>query len=372
MDSLKHLETEGSPEKNAVNVFEKFFRAVGWVTHKSRTRNRYARPLSLKRERAQVLEKVWAETDKENRKELIGQARQKDEILTQFLNQQEIRVEVSETGEQMARFAWIKPKEGEEKPGEPPIFLIPGAANDLSCVETLAWELALEGRMVVVVGYPDSIMGEVSEEFANKVEKSQNYEAHAEFFAKALDQLIPDGEVEMWGFSTGAPIVAQMLSNPELSKRVGKAVLMAPASSVDQTNSSFVAGLVAEVGQLLLDYKNIPKYTWTTGRKNEDLNHKKRREKSLKYLFKKVQTGMSNLWENARVKEGGVIQVVSGRDDRVTKSRDYFGEFESKNPQLRVIEIEGGHAAALLDPERVLSQIARSLVSRWNLPFEGE
>lgn len=400
MDSPKHLETEGSPEINILKMFEGFYQQLGWVTGKSRT-DGYMRPLSLRADRAQmykelvkepnpllklalksplirtILRKIRSKQKKEvdevdvdpgkmekrrHRTEVLKRARLKDSIAGQFLDQQEIRVNIEGAGEQMARFTIIGPPLEYEGARDPtPIFLIPGAANDLSCVETLAWELALEGRMVIVVGYPDSNMGDVSEGFVKRVEDSKNYEAHSEFFAKALEQLVPDGEVEMWGFSTGAPIVAQMLSNPELSQRVGKAVLMAPASSVDQSDISFNTGVVAEIAELRKDFKNVPKYTFTWGQENEDKEHKKRRENSLEALLKKVQTGMPGLWKKAKVKEGGKIVVVSGNRDKVTKSSEYWDQYNSENPQLLPIEIDGSHSGALTDSKGTMEQMNRAL-----------
>ncbi|GEM_PF-1646453 len=388
-------EREGAPELNALDLLERFFLMIGAITAKARTREGFARPMSLRAERAQAYWEVIqgrgkksllrtalthllkrrsgeiksgmspdsALTKGEKARDVKNEFDKKDRILGEYLRQREVGVEVGGAGVQKARYAVINPEESESGNVGAPIVLIPGAANDLSCVEGLARELAYRGRKVFVIGHPDSVMGEVTEEFVGRVSSEQGYEAHAEFFRGAIEELVPQGQIEIWGHSAGAPIAAEMLRDGEIRERVERAVLLAPACSVTQTNTSFASGIVNEIAMIVSNFRNFPRYVWTIGRGGEKAGHRALRLKSLQGQMAKVLVGRPDLWECVRVREGGEVVVVSGRDDRVTKSGEYFGS-GLNNPQMRVLQVAGGHAAALIDPGEVLDRIEVGLEAR--------
>jgi len=359
------------PEFNEIGRVNKLLYLFGKVTARTRTslsgerrEKKSERPLSLRTTRAKLYHEVMLTPDKNSRREIFAEAHVRDGIATQYLNQGEVTVTLPGLGEQTARYTRIEAPESRKTPEtstKPPIFLIPGISNDIDCVGALAQELPYSGRSVVVVGFPDSFMGSVTKEFAQAVEASPDYTPHTEFFKHALDALIrEDTPVELWGFSTGSPIVEQILNDPKFQEKVTNAVLISPASVVDQTSKQLTLGTIKEIGKLLKRLSALGKYTYTSGREDtvppEPEGQRAIKKEVFGSLLTRVRTNLP-LWEQARVKEGGNIIVVSGKKDEMTKS--YLAEDAfTQNPQIHVLHLsEGSHATPLTEPEEVLRKI---------------
>ncbi len=231
----------------------------------------------------------------------------------------------------------------------------------------------MQGRRVVTIGFPESFMGRTTEEFAKAVAESKGYGPHEQFFRAALDSLrprsdasAPDQTIELWGFSTGAPIISEMLQDPDLQKVVSDAVLLSPASTADQSALSLNAGIAKEGAYLMGEFGNLPKYTFSKGRKElegiaeEEPIQRKIKKGIYKTLIERVRTKMDG-WKTARVREGGSITIVSGDKDSMTKSYKEMSDAEKvreENPQARLVRIsDGHHATPLIHPETVLPQI---------------
>ena len=356
------------PEKNALEALEGLFYRVGAITRPSRHHG-FERPLSLRAQRANILRKMFPKTgvetpeERQNLRAEANEAKARDEIMKQYLTQKEIRVMVDGAGEQMSRFITLEPLTDKERETPPiPIVIVPGASNDIDCVGTLAQELALRGRKVIVLGYPESFMGKVTPEFVEMIEKSSTYQPHAEFYKKAINGILPGGDFELWGYSNGGPIAEQMLNDKNFWQRVKDAVIIAPSNNVNQTMGEFMVGAAKELKHIMEEFKLFPRYSYTTGNKNlEDKGHLELRSKVLGILIKKIRTEM-DLWKGARVKEGGKILIVSGERDEITKSSRTFNkktepDLMQENPQLRVLEVPDSHAGILIEPIPILNKI---------------
>jgi hypothetical protein len=352
------------PEYNAVEKLNGILYSIGAVTKNSRiphAENNPHRPLWLRAKRAELYRRLSNKSSVPEK--IFAEARARDEIASQYLSQGDVLVNMPGLGEQRARYTLIEPPDSRkslENGPKPPIFLIPGMSNDIDCVGALTQELPYEGRNVIVVGFPESFMGSTTEGFAKAVEESKDYSPHVEFYKNAIKALLGEhGDIELWGFSTGSPIIAQILNDAEYQQRVTNAVFIAPASCVDQSSLQLSLGTAHETKEVLKEFGSSGKYTLTginRGLQQLDKPHMKLRTRILKAMYKRA--GQKSPWyAGARVKEGGNIVVVSGGNDEITKSYKAKDTF-SENPQMIMLEDpKWHHSTSLLHPERVVPKI---------------
>lgn len=163
--------------------------------------------------------------------------------------QEEVKVNLEGLGEQMARFVVLTPPEGRKTPetdSKPPIFLIAGISNDLESMGMLPQEIAFQGRKVITIAYLESWHGNVTDAFRKSAEELQTFELHTSFFKEAIkkirensavkEQLGDFSQIELWGWSAGALMVTEILEDPSFQEMISNAVIIAPASCVDQEN----------------------------------------------------------------------------------------------------------------------------------------
>ena len=106
---------ERYPEKNAIDSagFERLFRLLGAVTRKSRARldseNKIERPLSFRYARARLYNLFRSTSDRNERKKILEEAHDRDELLRQFLQQGEVNVYTPDIGSAAAQFTVLNP-----------------------------------------------------------------------------------------------------------------------------------------------------------------------------------------------------------------------------------------------------------------------
>lgn len=363
------IQEKSVPEINLIEKLDRLFYAAGKVTRPSRFGKSQETPEGLERSllsrtaRATLLAKLEAipKNDREKRQEIIKEAKFRDEIARQYLNQGEVTVNLPGLGEQTARFVVIEPPRSlvtKETKAKPAIFLIPGISNDIDSVGSLVQEIAFLGRKVIVVGFPESYMGKVSSEFVNAVQKSKNYQPHTTFFKTAATKLLGVVDnIELWGFSTGAPITAEILADPEFQKRTTNTVLLSPASSVNQSKLQLNLGIIKEIVRLAKNFGRLPKYSLTWGRKTPDREEQKQLKQNFyKSLLDKVRRE-SDFWRIMKVKDTGKIVIVSGKRDQMTRSSAAISKF-SKNPQAEIVDFpDGSHVTPLVESQKVLTEV---------------
>ena len=346
------------PTKNLVESFDKLFYLMAKVTRPGISN----RPLFARAKRAELYKDIKAvpKDNKDLRRKIIEEAHLRDAIVEKYLNQGEISIILPGLGEQKSRYIDVLPPEAlktEETESKAPIVLIPGISNDIECVGGIVQEVAMLGRRIVVIGYPESFQGKTTKEFAAAVEKDDGYGPHVNFYKNAINQLMGiDGKIELWGYSTGAPIVENILNDPRFQEKTDNAVLLCPASSVDQSAMSINLGVVHDLG-FVRQLKLLPRLSWTSGSVfKREKDQKTLRKKIFKSLLKKLGTAY-DYWKSAKVREGGSIVIVSGGNDHVTKSDKIKDQF-LQNPQAKLVDLQNGyHATPGVDAGSVIPYI---------------
>lgn len=352
----------GYPEKHALQIAESIFRILGMVTRKNKTKEMH-RPTSVRRTRAKILKLFKGTNDRAERTSLTKEAKDRDVILKQFLHQGDVEVSLNGMGNVASRFVDIAPPPEREQKGKPPIVLIPGISNDVACVDSLVQELAYSGRRVITIAFPESWMGTIDEQFEKAVGESETFAPHAEFFANAIRQILPRGDMELWGFSTGGPLAAEMLSKDEaFAERVTDAVLLNPAGSAQLNPTKLWRGVANEARSILTP--DFALAVLTNGRAPSEVPEAKGqrglKEAVFGHLLQRV-CNVSPYWKDAHVKEGGSIVVLAGEKDDMTHCRTAFrpGSKPFGNTNITSIAFPGTHNSPVLRPVEVIDVVTK-------------
>lgn len=338
------------------------------------------RPMALRR----IRRELFGMAKQGNRQEAVSQGHAWDEIAERFLTeQQDVNVDIVGLGVQSAKYIVLTPPESrrtEAQSVKPPIFLIPGISLDLENMGILLQQAVFDGRTAIMIGFPDGWKGNVTDEFGEATEKSSNYDPHTSFFEGAIDEIIHDpktiekiGEVtemDLWGFSTGATIVSELLSREKLRGRAANAVMICPPSCVDQ--KPLHIPIVNQ--EIPLSPKQFFSELWdstlgnlrNTAKRNvsnrEDFSYTddfRRRQKRTYNALRAKTLRRIPWWENdMKVKKGGKLTVAFYKGDRITKGITVEDEIKKANPNLDVQEFDGAHERCLFDPEPLLDTVA--------------
>ncbi len=379
------------PVKNLLSALEQLYYASATITRQSHLPSKKERPLVTRVERAKLYPQVIDVTQKrkqalkdiedaslgiEEKGEAISdvqwdakrtlaplflEAKQRDALAEQYLTQREVSVTLPELGTQTARVIELvlpdKDRDHEQRDA-PPIFLIPGISNDVECVGSLAMEAAMRGRKVIVVGYPESHNGSVTPEFVKAVATHDSYGPHVAFYKAALETVVPnEGAVELWGYSTGCPITAELLTDPRYQARTKQAVLICPASSVDQSQASLTLGAIAEAKHFATTSATTANLMMSAGSVHgETKAHEELRIKTFEALSTRVRRAYP-FWKSARVQDERPLLVVNCENDRITKSDELREQF-AQDPHIALITLAGAyHTTPLLEPANTVQQI---------------
>ncbi len=356
------------PQEPVGNLWEKFnryFYLRGHVTrearfgHASENPDGIAYPLFARARRARLHEQILkGRREGRSHDDLKGdldEAHKLDEVLKQYVSQSTLRLPQGELGVNSSKRITLRAADA--APDKPPVFLVPGISGDIETMGNFAVEVAMRGREVTVVGYPESYNGSVTKEFADAVVTDSNYAPHASYFADALTHCYPEGDVELWGYSTGAPIAAEILGEyPDVRERISNAVLVSPASVTDQSELSLKIGLARDVGIVTKGSGMVPHMNWTTGirtaQKTDAPNNSAIRKIAFDGLLSHISK-KSSVWDRMCVRDGAHATFVVGTRDEVVKAQRSLALL-SHIPNAVVRTIDGYHASALVQPGEVL------------------
>lgn len=371
----QHVPNEGplivEPQEPVGNLWERFnryFYARGQVTREARFGHTpeqpegIAYPLFARARRARLHEQILngrrEGRSHDDLKEYLDEAHKLDEVLKQYVSQSMLHLPQGELGVNSSKRITLRAADA--APDKPPVFLVPGISGDIETMGNLAVEIAMQGREVTVVGYPESYNGSVTKEFAEAVAANLTYAPHASYFADALAHCYPDGDVELWGYSTGAPIAAEILGeHPDVRERISNAVLVSPASVTDQSELSLKIGLARDVGVVTKGSGMVPHMNWTTGlrtaQKTDAPNNSAIRKIAFDGLLSHISK-KSSVWDRMQVRDGAQATFVVGTRDEVVKAQRSL-PFLSHLPHAVVRTIDGYHASALAEPREVLGAL---------------
>lgn len=348
----------------------------GKVTAPSRTQgdrdqsptNRVERTLSNRARRAQLFHTIFAmrHSNKEGARELLRTSHLQDEFDRQLIQQHTYWIDTP-WGRQRAQGAIIDltrsplwPAE-RQKPSLPPIFFIPAFSGDLYGIAPLMRELALQGRMIVSIAYPESPTGEPTPAFADAVAAASDFTPHAEFFANAYDQITaaaggqPSDAVELWGYSTGAALAATLLTQPRWQERVTAARLIYPASLTDRSPLGTMMGAARDY--LRMDRSHLYDAGIVIGpREGKPSSLRKRIADKVMRL---VGTRLDMYARMKLARLGRNIVVVAGERDATTQGWRAAEHFAGHN-QVVVQEMPGArHMDALTQAAEVVALVER-------------
>jgi len=313
--------------------------------------------------RAQILKDI--KESNVSRENVVALGKVIDVIDSQFAKQKDTQIDIPGLGIQSAYGTEINLPDNLKTPeqiSKSPIFLIPALSGDLYGVEPLMKELAKSGRRVISLAYPESFLGQTTEEFARSVEESTTYEPHVSYFKQAINKLIGEGsEFELWGYSTGSSIAAEILAEPAFQQRAKNAVLISPVSVVDQSKPSFNFGIAREgvkIAKMSHGWK-VSDVSMVLGSKTPlEKDNKTRRKRIYNALIGNKVIKKLDIWESARVNNGEIIVVSAGKDE-IAKSNKALNDFERLD-QYKVVDYrEGSHLSPLTNAEYVVRSIQR-------------
>lgn len=350
------------PEKNLLEDWSWLFYAVGQVTHFSRIRTGHTsdagpiRPLELRAQRAELLDEFYSFRSRQDRQKILDKAKLLDEIAQRYLRQSDVSVELPHLGMQRAKFLRIEPV---GSVGGSPIVLLPGISNDLEPMSGLIRELVSRGKTVICVGYPEASLGLVTREFVAATVTSSTFEPHVAFFGAVIKKILEQHpEIEIWGFSTGAPIAAEVLADHQIQRVTTRAVFLSPAAVVEQTPQSVLLGIASEMKYLLAKFSRLPRYPFVWGKKTsepESLSQDK------VCVFNALLSKVSHyqpVWAGARIQENGEMLLVSGGRDDLTKSRRALTQLRQANPRIKIVEfLKATHITPLVEPQAFVERI---------------
>jgi pimeloyl-ACP methyl ester carboxylesterase len=287
-----------------------------------------------------------------------------DRFDQQFQALQEREINIDDIGDMKMRYSRVAIESLRNDPsniGKLPIFIIPAYGGDIYGVEPLARAYAMDGNEVYTLPAPEAFLGTTTEKFAKAVEDLQspadnvNFEPHTTYYEKAIQVImrergIESGNIRIVGYSTGGAITFELLDRTDFS--VHDAVIIAPASSIRQNMATFGLGLKHELSGIT-DFMKPINSAATIDRPDMDPSELKRRKRITAVQLKKVRS-KSHAYKNAKTASKKIV-VVSGSEDRVTKSDQALNEMLWHNPQIEVVRAKGlTHVGPLYDADRLI------------------
>jgi pimeloyl-ACP methyl ester carboxylesterase len=292
-----------------------------------------------------------------------------DRFDQQFQVLQEREINMGDVGDMKMRYSRVAIDSLRKDPSNVdklPIFIIPAYAGDIYGVEPLARAYALEGNEVYTLPAPEAFLGTTTEKFANAVEDLQspadnvNFEPHTTYYEKAIKTImsergIESGSIRLVGYSTGGAITFELLDRTDFL--VHDALIIAPASSIRQNIVTFGLGLKHELSGIT-DFMKPINSAITIDRPSMDPGELKRRNRIARVQLKKVRS-KSHAYKNAKT-TSRKIRILSGSEDRVTKSDQALDEMARHNPQIEVVRAKNlTHVGPLYDAERLIPALEK-------------
>lgn len=361
MTEIENKSQKAMP-KNFTEKAGLLFKLLGAVTRKTHPK----KELSVARSRAVAyneltklrLERRGSSNLPTDRERIILETEKRRKILHKEFtdNQMDLEIRIQEYGHLSARCVTLDgtPYQEDSSDNSIPIVLIPGISGDLETVKTFAIELALRGKKVIVIGYPESNMGVVTQQYTDKTEESLRPQEN--FFSRAIQKILPEGNFELWAHSTGCPISARIASSYLLKDRVEKLALVAPIGCVDSSINKLIMGGIVDVKNLItMSPPDVARYGLIGGSTGEvDPEQQKMKAAIMNHVMKLI---VKRLDEFEKISELDKCKtaVWIGKKDTLTHASLATDSLRAQG--AHVIEGIGTHNRFVTHPEEVVEAI---------------
>lgn len=287
----------------------------------------------------------------------------------EFHQQRALSINIPEYGELKACYSILNP---EADPANPPIILITGSSNNVESMDSFVHELAKEqpNRKIIVLAYPEASSGQISEQFYSAVKAADGFQPHSKVFKSIIQYLCPEGDLELWGVSTGGAIVSTLLTDPFIAERVSDAALICPWCSAEQTPTGLLRGALNDSIKLISRIRQSAKFNWIHDKDERKTPQGILKNKTWKAIGEKGRNPITaNNLPKIHLRHNAKMVIVSGGDDQITNSAAVFNEkteseWKRKQPALVTAVIpHASHNGPLLQPtkfvEKILSKLQR-------------
>jgi dienelactone hydrolase len=264
------------------------------------------------------------------------------------------------------------------------IYLLPGIAGGLTEMENVVAELTWQGYRVITIGYPESV-GTLSEEYAAGG-NGKPLGPQVEFMSAVLEKSTTPVEVGgkpqiLMGFSTGGITAAGILGNKDMAHRFSHAVIMSPGGAQDRSLTTFVKGVVSEIGQFIKNH--TVEFQPGVARRNPDgsvvpVDAKQLilKAKTLLRLIPQTMHRQIEMWKAARSDIVDIV-VCASPDDLVTGAHSVLREITSITQDagkgsIKTAELTGSHIAINADPLAMLLAPFRRIGLQLRHPPPGQ
>lgn len=369
------------PEPDAIDpaegrpVVDGLLRYLGLALRPSKTGEK-KRPLWLRQLRRGILRDVQGARksgERDRAWDYVTSAERFDKAYEQMMKQKEISLIDLEIGKVTGRYTTVDIDERLAE-GERPIVYIGGYASDIKPSQGAILAMGAMGKPVIALTYPEGTQGLVDEKYVEKVKRGEPYEAQAKYFKKAIEAILEDinyeGKIDLWGQSTGAGVVAKMLTDGEFFSGVERGAIINPVSQIDQSVRDVQIGAINDIVAVLPKVGKLLRNTLVGERDDYPKNlvdewpaddHMKK----LKSVVHKVESEWvskrDDSLDNAKVTDDGVMLVVSCGNDKMTKTskrHDDFVRRAGEDESFKYLEITNGiHSSLFLDPVATIQLI---------------
>jgi alpha-beta hydrolase superfamily lysophospholipase len=251
-------------------------------------------------------------------------------------------------------------------------------------MENVVAELTWQGYRVITIGYPESV-GTLSEEYAAGG-NGKPLGPQVEFMSAVLEKSTTPVEVGgkpqiLMGFSTGGITAAGILGNKDMAHRFSHAVIMSPGGAQDRSLTTFVKGVVSEIGQFIKNH--TVEFQPGVARRNPDgsvvpVDAKQLilKAKTLLRLIPQTMHRQIEMWKAARSDIVDIV-VCASPDDLVTGAHSVLREITSITQDagkgsIKTAELTGSHIAVNADPLAMLLAPFRRIGLKLRHPPPGQ
>lgn len=332
------------------------------------------RPVSSRFARAEFYNKMVGlrqELREEQDQSKIAELKTKQEMMAKKLkerdkldldllnNRKKIMVNMGKLGTQECEYVDLSTEDCDLT--KPPIILVLGIGNGFNETGEFPTKVALSGRRVFMVTWPEAVHGKVTREYAKSLKKSKNYETTVALFELAIKQVLEEnnvtGSVDFIGISLGSIIVSQLANKGIFDGKTGKVNLIAPPGVTEfKFRKSEIKKRVKMQFRSVLDNKDLlPRMVVA----NHEIVERSFRDRMSSVIAKKNLAlnliHKNEWWKNENLTE---VNVIIFENDGATLN--YEGIDEISREGVTVTTFPGGHETFGIKADDIIPRLVLS------------